>query len=92
MQKEKLDRPFFIYLIYIIYHELRIQKIIEFHTKVIETSLHLFLSNKIKSSSNTFLLKKIIPFIFSDFSIVFIGYLLVSILTHYPPREIGISP
>ncbi len=29
---------------------------------------------------------------FQGFSIIFIGYVIMNILTNYPPREIGISP
>lgn len=37
-------------------------------------------------------MSKIIPYAFSGFSITFIGYIIISILNNYPPREIGISP
>ena len=34
----------------------------------------------------------IIHYIFSGFSIAFIGYIIINILNNYPPRVIGISP
>jgi hypothetical protein len=39
-----------------------------------------------------FVMRKIIPYVFSGFSITFIGYIILNILNNYPPREIGISP
>ena len=36
--------------------------------------------------------KDIIHYIFSGFSIAFIGYIIINILNNYPPRVIGISP
>jgi hypothetical protein len=42
--------------------------------------------------NDVFVLRKIIPYIFSGFSLTFIGYILINILNNYPPREIGISP
>lgn len=36
--------------------------------------------------------KDIIHYVFSVFSIVFIGYIIINILNNYPPRVIGISP
>jgi hypothetical protein len=42
--------------------------------------------------NDVFVMKKIIPYAFSGFSITFIGYILINILNNYPPREIGISP
>jgi hypothetical protein len=36
--------------------------------------------------------KDIIHLMFSGFSIVFIGYIIINILNNYPPRMIGISP
>jgi hypothetical protein len=39
-----------------------------------------------------FVKRKIIPYVFSGFSITFIGYIILNILNNYPPREIGISP
>ena len=38
------------------------------------------------------ILRKAIPYVFSGFSIAFIGYIIINILNNYPPREIGISP
>jgi uncharacterized membrane protein YecN with MAPEG domain len=87
MQKEKINRPFFKYWKFIIY-ELRIQKIIEWQNKVIGRLLFLIRLY----SRNEFLSRKIIPYVFSGFSIIFIGYIVMNILTHYPPREIGITP
>lgn len=42
--------------------------------------------------NDVFVLRKIIPYIFSGFSLTFIGYIIINILNNYPPREIGISP
>ena len=42
--------------------------------------------------NDVFVMRKIIPYVFSGFSIMFIGYIIVNILNNYPPREIGISP
>jgi hypothetical protein len=42
--------------------------------------------------NDAFVLRKIIPYIFSGFSLTFIGYIIINILNNYPPREIGISP
>ena len=47
--------------------------------------------SEIISKCNAFLLKRIISYTFSGFSITFIGYLLINILNNYPPREIGIT-
>jgi hypothetical protein len=88
MQKEKTNRSFFKYWKSITYYGLRIQKVIESHNKVIGRILSLFRVN----NGNTFVLRKIIPYGFSGFSIILIGYVLMNILTNYPPREIGISP
>ena len=84
MQKEKINRPFFKSITY----ELRIQKIREWQNKVNGRFIFLFRLNR----RNEFLLRKTIAYIFSGFSIIFIGYVLMNILTNYPPREIGISP
>ena len=86
MQKEKINRPFFKNWKSIKY-ELRIQKIRESQNKVIGR-LFLFRLNR----RNEFLSRKTIAYVFSGFSIIFIGYVLMNILTTYPPREIGISP
>ena len=88
MQKEKIDRPFIKYWKSIIYYGLRIQKVIESQNKVIERLLFLFRVN----NSNAFVLRKIISYSLSGFSIILIGYVLMNILTNYPPREIGLSP
>jgi hypothetical protein len=88
MQKEKIDIPLYKYWKFITYHNLRVHKSIEWHARVIEKFLSLFNISENKNG----LLKKIIPYIFSGFSIIFIGYLIMNILNNYPPRVIGISP
>ena len=88
MQKEKTNRSFFRYWKSFTYYGLRIQKVIESHNKVIGRILFLFRVN----NSKTCVLRKIIPYGFSGFSIILIGYVLMNILTNYPPREIGINP
>jgi hypothetical protein len=87
MQKEKINRPFFKNWKPITY-ELRIQKIREWQNKVIGRFIFLIRLNR----RNEFLSRKAIAYIFSGFSIIFIVYVLMNILTNYPPREIGISP
>ncbi|MDW3603761.1 MAG: hypothetical protein QOK67_01895 [Nitrososphaeraceae archaeon] len=86
MQKEKINRPFFKYCKSITYD--LIQKAIESQNKVIGRLLFLFRVN----NSNAVILRKIIPYVFSGGSIIFIGYVLMNIFTNYPPRVIGISP
>ncbi|MDW3611988.1 MAG: hypothetical protein QOK90_07670 [Nitrososphaeraceae archaeon] len=86
MQKEKINRPFFKYWKSITYD--LIQKAIESQNKVIGRLLFLFRVN----NSNAVILRKIIPYVFSGGSIIFIGYVLMNIFTNYPPRVIGISP
>ena len=86
MQKEKIRRPFFKYWKSITYD--LIQKAIESQNKVIGRLLFLFRVN----NSNAIILRKIIPYVFSGGSIIFIGYVLMNILTNYPPKVIGISP
>lgn len=86
MQKEKINRPFFNYWTSIIYD--LIQKAIESQNKVIGRLLFLLRVN----NSNAVVLRKIIPYVFSGGSIIFIGYVLMNIFTNYPPRVIGISP
>jgi hypothetical protein len=86
MQKEKINRPFFKYWKSITYD--LIQKAIESQNKVIGRLLFLFRVN----NSTTVILRKIIPYVFSGGSIIFIGYVLMNIFTNYPPRVIGISP
>ena len=86
MQKEKINRPFFKYWKSIIYD--LIQKAIESQNKVIGRLLFLFRVN----NSNAVILRKIIPYSLSGFSIIFIGYVLMNFLTNYPPTVIGISP
>jgi len=86
MQKEKINRPFLKYWKSVIYES--IQRAIKSQNKVIGRFLFLFRIN----NNDVFLLRKIIPYVFSGFSIIFIGYVITNILTNYPPREIGISP
>jgi hypothetical protein len=86
MQREKINRPFLKYWKFSIYR--LIQKVIESQNKVMRKFLFLFKVN----ISNAFVLRDIIPYVFSGFSIIFIGYVIMNILTNYPPREIGISP
>lgn len=86
MQKEKINRPFFKYWKSITYD--LIQKAIESQNKVIGRLLFLLRVN----NSNAVILRKIIPYVFSGGSIIFIGYVLMNIFTNYPPRVIGISP
>ena len=85
MQKEKINRPFFKYWKSITYD--LIQKAIESQNKVIGRLLFLLRVN----NSNAVILRKIIPYVFSGGSIIFIGYVLMNIFTNYPPRVIGIS-
>lgn len=85
MQKEKINRPFLKYWKLSKYK--LIKKVIESQNKVIER-LFLFRVN----ISNSYVLKEIIPYVFSGFTIIFMGYIIMNILTNYPPREIGISP
>jgi hypothetical protein len=85
MQKEKINRPFLKYWKLSKYK--LIQKVIESQNKVIER-LFLFRVN----ISNSYVLKEIIPYVFSGFTIIFMGYVIMNILANYPPREIGISP
>ena len=85
MQKEKINRPFLKYWNLSKYK--LIQKVIESQNKVIER-LFLFRVN----ISNSYVLKEIIPYVFSGGSIIFIGYVLMNIFTNYPPRVIGVSP
>jgi hypothetical protein len=86
MQKEKINRPFFKYWKSITYD--LIQKAIESQNKVIGRLLFLFRVN----NSTAVIFRKIIPYVFSGGSIIFIGYVLMNIFTNYPPRVIGISP
>ena len=87
MQKEKIRRPFFKYWKSITYD--LIQKAIESQNKVIGRLLFLL---KVNNSNAAVILRKIIPYVFSCGSIIFIGYVLMNIFTNYPPRVIGISP
>jgi hypothetical protein len=88
MQKGKIDIPLYKYWKFSTYRKLRVYKSIEWPAKVIEKFLSLFNISENKNG----LLKKIIPYVFSGFSIIFIGYLIMNILNNYPPRVIGISP
>jgi hypothetical protein len=86
MQKENLNIPFFKCWKSITHNQ--IQKILKFQKNVIGRLLFLFRIN----NSNDALFRKIIPYVLSGFSIIFIAYVIMNILTNYPPREIGISP
>jgi hypothetical protein len=86
MQREKINRPFLKYWKFSIYR--LIKKIMESQNKVMRRLLFLFKVN----ISNAFVLREIIPYVFSGFSIIFIGYVIMNILTNYPTIEIGISP
>ena len=85
MQREKINRPSLKLWKFSRYK--LIQKVIESQNKVIER-LFLFRVN----ISNSYVLKEIIPYVFSGFTIIFMGYVIMNILANYPPREIGISP
>lgn len=87
MQKEKINRPLSKYLKSII-NELRIQKAKEGQNKYIERCINLFRGH----NNDVSLFKKVTSYVCSGFSIIFIGYVLINILTNYPPRVIGISP
>ena len=87
MQRSKGDIIFFKYWKNIKY-KFRIQKVIEWYSKVIERPIYL----TDKHINNAFLFRRIISYVFSGFSIIFIGYLLINILNNYPPNEIGITP
>ena len=89
MQKEKIDIPFFEYLKFTTSSKLRIHQSIEWPSKSIEKLLFKFCKPK---KENGFILRKIIPYMFSGFSIIFIGYLLLNIINNYPPKIIGIYP
>ena len=45
----------------------------------------------LKKDRNNDLLKSL-SYVFSGFSIIFIGYLLIDTLLNYPPKMIGVSP
>ena len=87
MQKEKVNSSLFQYCKSFIYE--LIQKVIESQNKFIGTFHFLF---RINNNNNVIVLRKIAPYVFSGCSIIFIGYVLMNILTNYPPRVIGISP
>ena len=89
---KKRNKTFFEYWNSITHHELKILKAIEGHNKVIGQNSSISLSRPGRSKSDLSLLKKIISYAFSGFSIIFIGYLLLGILNNYPPPEIGITP
>ena len=86
MQKEKINRPSLKCWKFSEYK--LIKKVTESQNKVIGRLPFLFRIN----ISNAFVLKEIIPYVFSGFTIIFIGCVIMNILTNYPPREIGISP
>jgi hypothetical protein len=87
MQKENINRPFLKYSKSII-NELRIQKVKAWQNKFIKGCFALFRGY----NSNVSLFKKVTSYVCSGFSIILIGYVLMNILTNYPPRVIGISP
>jgi hypothetical protein len=87
MQKENINRPFLKYSKSII-NELRIQKVKDWQNKFNKGCFDLFRGY----NSNVSLFKKVTSYVCSGFSIIFIGYVLMNILTNYPPRVIGISP
>jgi hypothetical protein len=87
MQKENINRPFLKYSKSII-NELRIQKVKAWQNKFIKGCFPLFRGY----NSSVSLFKKVTSYVCSGFSIIFIGYVLMNILTNYPPRVIGISP
>jgi hypothetical protein len=87
MQKGKINRPFLKYSKFI-KNELRIQKGKIWHNKFIERCMDLFRG----PNSDLSLFRKVTSYVCSGFSIIFIGYVLMNILTNYPPRVIGISP
>ena len=86
MQKSKGDIILFKYWKNI--YEFRIQKVIDWYNKVSKKPISL----TDKHNNNAFLFSTIISYVFSGFSIIFIGYLLINILNNYPPNEIGITP
>jgi len=87
MQKEKINRPFLKYSKSII-NELRIQKLKEWQNKFIKRGIYLLRGY----NCNVSLFRNVTSYVCSGFSIIFIGYVLMNILTNYPPRVIGISP
>lgn len=89
MQKEKIDIHFFEYLKFTTSSKLRAHQLIEWPSKIIEKLVFKFRKPK---KHNGFTLRKIIPYMFSGFSIIFIGYLLLNIINNYPPKIIGIYP
>lgn len=89
---KKRNRTFFEYWNSITHYELKILKAIEGQNKVIGQNSSISLSRSGRSKRDLSLLKKIISYTFSGFSIIFIGYLLLDILNNYPPPEIGITP
>ena len=88
MEWEKIDIPFYRYWKSIIYYKLLNQKSMQSSAKLGKN--HLSLSNF--KNYNESLIKIIIPSVFSGFSIMFIGLILLNILTNYPPKIISISP
>ena len=87
MQKEKINRPFLKYFNAII-NKLRVQKLKEWQNKFIEDCIYFFRGH----NCNVYLFRKVTSYACSGFSIIFIGYVLMNIITNYPPRVIGISP
>ncbi|MGB9169286.1 MAG: hypothetical protein WCB31_10205 [Nitrososphaeraceae archaeon] len=76
------------------HYELRILKSMEGqnNNKVIGQSQPISLSASGGIKNGLSLFKKISSYVFSGFTIVFIGYLLLHMLNDYPPSEIGINP
>ena len=87
MQNEKINRPFLKYM-KSIKSELRLQKAKACQNKFTEICNNLFRGN----NNDVSLFRKVTSYVCSGFSIIFIGYVLMNILTNYPPRVIGISP
>ena len=88
MQWEKIDIPVFRYWKSITYHKLLNHKPIQSSAKLGKN--HFRFGNF--QNYNESLIKIIITSVFSGFSIIFIGLILLNILTNYPPKIIGISP
>ena len=51
----------------------------------------MLLISVLKINKNKALLKAL-PYAFSGFSTIFVGYILINIFLNYPPKMIGISP
>ena len=64
-------------------------KTLKWYNKIVNSGIQTFLFERKNTDLRIF--KKIIYYAFSGFSILFIGYLLLTILNNYPPRELGVS-